>query len=66
MLIYEISTTATAGPGAASGVHARRSSRAQRATWAQSQRPALLQAAAKTTACAGKEDVKAVRRVRHY
>ena len=31
-----------------------------------SQRPALLQAAAETTACTGEEDLKAVCRVRHY
>ena len=31
-----------------------------------SQRPVLLEAVAETTACTGKEDLKAVRRVRHY
>ena len=61
---YQISKTATAGPGADSVLvdhHVR--------SRAQSQRPALLQAAAETTATSGstgKEDLKADRRVRHY
>ena len=59
---YQISKTATAGPGANSVLvdHHVRSGLASRA---RSQRPALLQSAAETT---GKEDLNADRRVRHY
>ena len=60
---YQISKTATAGPGADSVlVDHHVCSRAR------SQRPALLQAAAEKTASGstGKEDLKADRRVRHY
>ena len=63
MRIYYISKIATAGPGADSVLVDLHVTCA--ASRAQSQRPALLQAAAETTACTGKEDLKAVR-VRHY
>ena len=61
---YQISKTATAGPGADSVLvdHHVRSALASRPR-SRAQRPALLQAAAETT---GKEDLKADRRVRHY
>ena len=60
---YQISKTATAGLGVDSVLvdhHVR--------SRARSQRPALLQAVAETTASGstGKEDLKADRRVRHY
>ena len=60
---YQISNTATAGPGADS-VRVDHHVRSR----ARSQRPALLQAAAETTAGGsnGREDLKADRRVRHY
>ena len=63
---YSISKTATPGPGADSVLVYRHVTCA--ASRAQSQRPALLQAAAETTASGstGKEDLKADRRVRHY
>ena len=48
------------------GQRARRSSRDVLSEPGLSQRPALLQAAAETTASTGKEDLKAVRRVHHY
>ena len=55
--------TAT-GPGVDSGASSSIVTCA--ASQARSQRPVLLQAAAETTACTGKEYLKAVRRVRHY
>ena len=64
MRLYYTSKTATTGPGADSGACS--SIVTCPASRARSQRPALLQAAAETTACAGKEGLKVVRRVRHY
>ena len=61
MRIYQISKTATAGPGADSVLVDRHVTCL--ASRVQSQRPALLQTAAETTT--GKEELKAVRRVRH-
>ena len=60
MRIYKISNTATAAPGTDSVLTDRHA--ACSASQAQSQRPALLQAAAETT---GKKNLNAVRRVRH-
>ena len=66
MRSQKISKTATAGPGADSVLIDRHITCA--ASRARSQRPALLQAAAETTASGstGTEDLKAYRRVRHY
>ena len=65
---YYVSKTATAGPGADSALVDSHVTCA--GSRARSQRPALLQAAAETTAIAststGKEDMKADCRVRHY
>ena len=58
--IYQISKTATAGPGTDSVLVDRHVTCL--ASWVQSKRPVQLQAVAETT---GKEDLKAVRRVCH-